>query len=156
MHPSTCREFNLPIAILMLQERRAKADTPCKWRWEDALYQWRANEKPSCLFELLSTLTSLGQVMPHSKYNKEWKLWFVVAACACRLVARVRRRLDPSFGAALREEYNKYYKDAPCSQDSSDPDKKLRDKDHWKRVRKFRKSRYAADSALKLQYRRHA
>ena len=123
--------------------------------WTDAVYQWRANEKRCCVFDLVKELRLLNQVMAHSKYNEEWRLWFCVSKLSCRWVAGARRRRRFLYGTELLVEYSKYYAGAPYNQDSSDPAKIKRDKDHRSSMQELRKSRYKNDLTLKLKYRQH-
>ena len=153
MHAPACTI--LITCTTLVQAKRAKADTPCKWMWEDAVYQWRVSEKRHCLFALIDELRKRGQVLGHSEYDKEWALWSVVALGAIRWLVATRKRLNPESHAALKLEYNDYYKGAPYDQDASDPSSKVRDKDHRSARQQFRKSRYASDASLKKEYRCH-
>ena len=121
--------------------------------WEDSVYQWRANDKRACIFDLATELKSLGQVMPHAKSNQEWKRWFSASKYACRWIAAARMRRRCLIGRALLlVEYEKYYAGAPHSQDGCDPAGKMREEDHRSKMQKFRRKRYKDDPALKLQY----
>ena len=147
-----CRYFaQVHPHLFLAQARREGADTPCKWMWEDSVYQWRADGKRAPIFDLFEQLIEKGLVMDHSEADAEWARYMSVTKLAVTWVTR-HRRTKSGMQLGLLLEYMRYYEGAPYHQDGSDPEGVLRDEDHRSKMQNLRKARYKATPSLKLHY----